>query len=175
VTARLSGITMNEPLSTVSPARGARYVVGIDGSGPSKVALRWADFLAGIGGGVIEAVAVWQPMNGYTWSGGGMAPPPITWDPAIEAEKALVETVDEVFGAHRPIGLQLVVREGHPAKVLLEISAGAGMLIVGSRGHGGFSGLLLGSVSTACAEHATCPVLVLHGDATPHPSIEGPS
>jgi nucleotide-binding universal stress UspA family protein len=38
------------------------------------------------------------------------------------------------------------------------------MLIVGSRGHGGFSGLLLGSVSAPCAEHSTCPVLVIHGD-----------
>lgn len=53
---------------------------------------------------------------------------------------------------------------GGAAKVLLNQSAGAQMLVVGSRGHGGFIGLLLGSVSAACAEHARCPVLIVHGN-----------
>ncbi len=56
------------------------------------------------------------------------------------------------------------VREGGAAKVLLEASTGADMLVVGSRGHGGFSGLLLGSVSAGVSEHASCPVLIIHGD-----------
>jgi nucleotide-binding universal stress UspA family protein len=60
--------------------------------------------------------------------------------------------------------MNLVVREGNPAHVLLESSAGAMMLVVGSRGRGGFAGLILGSVSAAVAEHASCPVLVVHGD-----------
>jgi nucleotide-binding universal stress UspA family protein len=51
--------------------------------------------------------------------------------------------------------------------VLLDESDGAQMLVVGSRGHGGFMGLLLGSVSASVAEHATCPVLVLHGNEPP--------
>jgi len=51
--------------------------------------------------------------------------------------------------------------------VLLEVSSGARMLVVGSRGHGGFAGLLLGSVSAACAEHGDCPVLVVHGTTAP--------
>jgi hypothetical protein len=67
--------------------------------------------------------------------------------------------------------MNLVVREGNPAHVLLESSAGAMMLVVGSRGRGGFAGLILGSVSAAVAEHASCPVLVVHGDK-PVPSYD---
>lgn len=56
--------------------------------------------------------------------------------------------------------------------MLLEASEGALMLLVGSRGHGGFTGLVLGSVSANVAEHATCPVLVLHGDEDPPRATE---
>lgn len=71
------------------------------------------------------------------------------------------ETLDEVFGSQRPPGLTVVVEQGPARNVLLDASDGAEML-VGSRGHGGFVGLLLGSVSAACAEHAHCPVVVIH-------------
>lgn len=145
-----------------------RVVVGVDGSEPSKQALRWAQFIARTTASTLEVVAAWQPYTAYGWMGAGMAPMPADWDPAQDAEKALTATIDEVFGEQRPAGLQLIVREGYAAQVLLEASDGARMLVIGSRGHGGFSGLLLGSVSAACTEHATCPVLVLHGD-TPAP------
>lgn len=147
---------------------GSQIVVGVDGSPPSRHALRWAQFIATASGSTLEVVAAWQPYSGYVWMGGGWASPPATWDPAQDVEKSLIDTVDEVFGTERPAGLSITVWEGNPAQVLLEASAGARMLVVGSRGHGGFAGLLLGSVSAACAEHATCPVLVLHGD-TPAP------
>jgi len=58
--------------------------------------------------------------------------------------------------------------------VLLEVSDGARMLVVGSRGQGGLAGLLLGSVSAAGAEHAACPVLVVHGTTLPPPSWADP-
>lgn len=160
---------MNGQSASGAPPSAARFVVGVDGSDSSKNALRWAAYLATAAGGVIEAVAAWHPFTSYGSIGPGMPLMPAEWDPAADAKRALSETVDEVFGAHRPVGMTLVTQAGHAAKVLLEISAGAGMLVVGSRGHGGFKGLLLGSVSTACAEHATCPVLVVHGD-TPPPS-----
>jgi nucleotide-binding universal stress UspA family protein len=149
-----------------------RIVVGVDGSEPSKGALRWASFMADVTGSAIEAVAVWQvaPMwEGAGWS--GMAP---DWDQSGDLEKMLAATVDEVFGADRPGDLSTVVRPGSAAKALVEASAGAQMLIVGSRGHGGFAGLRLGSVSAACAAHACCPVLVIHG-STPPPPERGPS
>jgi nucleotide-binding universal stress UspA family protein len=92
---------------------------------------------------------------------------PDDWNPGSDAERSAIATVNEVFGEHRPPGLQITVREGNPAQILLEVSNDASMLVVGSRGHGGFAGLLLGSVSTACVAHATCPVLVLHGTTPP--------
>ncbi len=158
-------------MSTNTASAGSeRIVVGVDGSEPSKHALQWGAFLARPIGARIEVVAAWELFTGWTAVGAGWAAVPPDWDPAADAEKALAETIDEVFDGQRPPGLTTQVRQGNPAKVLLEASQGARMLVVGSRGHGGFSGLLLGSVSAACAEHATCPVLVVHG-TTPAPPV----
>ena len=146
-------------MTTQSPSPDPRIVVGVDGSEQSKLALRWALSVSATSRASIEAVAAWHfPVN-FGW--GYVSD---DWDPEADATKALEDTVDEVFGTARPAGLRLLVRQGLPAKVLLDESDGATMLIVGSRGHGGFTGLLLGSVSASCAEHATCPVLVIHGD-----------
>lgn len=71
------------------------------------------------------------------------------------------------FSAASRAGLELQVHEGGAAKVLIDASVGAVVLVVGSRGHGGFAGLLLGSVSANVAEHAPCPVLIIHGDQPP--------
>jgi nucleotide-binding universal stress UspA family protein len=92
---------------------------------------------------------------------------PQDWDPAGDMRKVLDETVRAVFGDQPSAGFQRQVREGGAAMVLIEASQGATMLVVGSRGHGGFAGLLLGSVSANIAEHAPCPVLVIHGDQAP--------
>ena len=137
-----------------------RIVVGVDGSAASKAALRWAVTAAGVTGGHIEAVTTWQIPVTYGWalmSGG--------WEPEKAARELLSETVESVFGTDRPADLRMIVEEGSAAKVLIKHSTGAQMLVVGSRGLGGFAGLLLGSVSATCAEHAKCPVLVIHGDA----------
>jgi nucleotide-binding universal stress UspA family protein len=155
--------------SEQTPAIANRVIVGVDGSEPSKQALRWAQFVARASASTLEVIAVWQPYTAYGWAGGGWAATPTDWSPAQDAEKALTATLDEVFGEHRPTGLQITVREGNAAQVLLEASKDARMLVVGSRGHGGFTGMFLGSVSAACTEHASCPVLVLHGDP-PAPS-----
>ncbi len=147
-----------------------RVVVGVDGSEPSRQALGWAQFLAQATTSTVEAVAVWTPFAPYGVMGAGLAMIPPDWDPAGDAQRALAATVEEVLGEDRLAGVQLTVRAGNPAQVLIEASQGAQLLVVGSRGRGGFAGLLLGSVSAACLAHADCPVVVLHG-ATPPPSL----
>lgn|SRR5690348_9602040 len=142
--------------STGSPR--LRIVVGVDGSDESKVALRWARRIARAEGASIDAVAAWEFPATIGWGA-----VPDGYDPRADVEKCLTEAVDEVFGAARPPGMRIAALEGDPARVLLTASEGALMLVVGSRGHGGFMGLLLGSVSAKVAEHATCPVLVVHG------------
>ena len=66
------------------------------------------------------------------------------------------------FGPILPGWVSTSSLEGNAAQRLIDASEGAEMLVVGSRGHGGVVGLLLGSVSSACAEKAHCPVLVVH-------------
>jgi nucleotide-binding universal stress UspA family protein len=147
-----------------------RVIVGVDGSKPSHEALRWAGFMADVTGSTLEAVMVWQQIPAYGANTAGWAAFPPDWDPAEEARRVLTDTVADVFGSTPPEGMIMTVRAGGAAHALIEMSGGARMLVVGSRGHGGFAGLLLGSVSAACAEHASSPVLVIHGMTPPPPS-----
>jgi nucleotide-binding universal stress UspA family protein len=78
-----------------------------------------------------------------------------------EAEKVLVASVSEVCGEHPTALVRARVVQGHPVAVLIRAARGADALVVGSRGHGGFVGALLGSVSQHCVQHATCPVVVI--------------
>jgi nucleotide-binding universal stress UspA family protein len=89
------------------------------------------------------------------------------WDPEQNAKAVVEEALDAAYGEERPADLTARVLQGPPAKTLLDASEGAQMLVMGSRGHGGFAGLLLGSVSAVCAEHAHVPVLVVHGGGAP--------
>jgi len=141
---------------------GRWIVVGVDGSSHSEKALEWGAHLAAAFGGDIVAVTAWDYPAAVGWSS-----IPAEWHPDQDMAKVLEETLEKVFGKQRPAGLRTVVREGGAAKVLLDESQGATMLIVGSRGHGGFAGLLLGSVSANVAEHAPCPVLVVHRNQSP--------
>jgi nucleotide-binding universal stress UspA family protein len=136
-----------------------RIVVGVDESAESKQALRWAGQLAGWAGAELDVVSAWQLPVGYGWGA-----VPLEWSPTVDLEKRIVALVDEVFGSERPTTVNVIVREAGPAPLLIAHSDGALMVVVGSRGLGGFAGLLLGSVSANVAEHAKCPVLVVHGD-----------
>jgi len=140
----------------------SRVIVGVDGSEQSKRALRWATYLApGLGADGVDAVMVWQPPVALEFN---MTNAIGDWSPQVENEKALEEVIDEVFGSDRPVSLRAVVVEGNPARRLLDLSRGARMLVVGSRGRGGFASMTLGSISVRCVEHAHCPVLVVRED-----------
>lgn len=163
---------MNEPIeptvdTTLEPEDRPRIVVGVDGSPESKAALRWAGTMARRNGAVIDAVTVWSIPVTFGWDSVGLYG--VDWQG--DAEKAVIATVDDVFGPDRPGDLRTFTLEGDPTLKLIEHAAGAQLLVLGSRGRGGFTGLLLGSVSAKCAAHATCPVLIVHADDKPPAEI----
>jgi nucleotide-binding universal stress UspA family protein len=137
-----------------------RIVVGADGSEGAVQALRFAIEEARIRGAELRAVTAWHvPPAVY---GSGWAPATTDLDEFRKlAESALRESVEEAGAAEAGVEVAPVVREGNPVDVLLAESEGADLLVLGTRGMGGFKGLLLGSVSQQCAHHATCPVVIV--------------
>ena len=133
-------------------------IVGVDGSNSSIAALRYAAGLAPRLDLRVRALAVW---NYPSFVYGGYYPE-LDWTPEDDAGRIVRRTAEEVFGEGTPEWFATRTRRGRPAEVLIDESSHAEMIVVGSRGHGGFAGLLLGSVSAAVAEHAHCPVLVVH-------------
>ena len=134
-----------------------RIVVGVDGSDGSKAALRWAARQAELTGARLQVVTGWEYPAFYGW-----APAmPDDYDYEALAARAQAEAIDGVFGANRPATLEAKVVARHPAEALVEASEGADLLVVGSRGYGGFADALLGSVSTYCVHHAHCPVTII--------------
>ena len=135
-------------------------VVGVDGSEESKEALRWALEEARLRQATLRAVNAWM----YPTIFGPTPIPPEMFDRGMleeDAEKTLGAAVAEVAGDDPPAYVERVVTEGPATHVLVEAAADADLLVVGSRGHGGFTGLLLGSVSQQCAHHAPCAVVIV--------------
>jgi nucleotide-binding universal stress UspA family protein len=128
-----------------------QIIVGVDGSEGSVRALRWALGEAVARRAVLEAVTVWQSPYGF---GEELLVPVVEERIAAGAREQLGTAVAEALGDDRPVDLQGSVLHGDAAQTLCDRSAHADLLVVGSRGHGGFAGLLLGSVSSACAHHS---------------------
>jgi nucleotide-binding universal stress UspA family protein len=141
-----------------------RIVVGVDGSPSSRTALRWAVRQANLTNGTVDAVMAWEiPIVLQSYA---MAPIYVEQDDGFEENvKKTIEAVisEEVEPADSQRVRSLAIN-GHPAQVLLDIAAGADLLVVGSRGHGKFAEALLGSVSQNCVHHASCPVLIMRGE-----------
>ncbi|MBB4984829.1 universal stress protein [Streptomyces nymphaeiformis] len=141
----------------------SHVVVGVDGSPASYAALRWAVRQARETGASLDVVGVHDVPGATGWSA-----PPV--DAAFDAEQATKAVSEELGSVLPPRGevppVEQHVLRGDPAEVLIEASAGADLLVVGSRGRGGFASLLLGSVSQQRAVHASCPVVIVRADTT---------
>lgn len=139
----------------------ARIVVGIDGSEGSLSALHLAAGEARLRDGHLEVIHIYQPPALGTLPAFGVAAP--VGDSLEELRAALEATLaDEGIGTDGDsIAVTARVVAGHPAEALLDAAEGAELVVVGSRGRGGFAGLVLGSVSQQVASHAPCPVMVV--------------
>jgi nucleotide-binding universal stress UspA family protein len=146
-------------------------VVGVDGSAGGTEALRWALAESRLRNAPLRAVHAWMPgysgmpAGGYGLLGGSFGSSVPAVDPsdlqqATEEllERALADAGDDAGD----VEIERLVIEGGAAEVLVGVAGPADLLVVGSRGHGGFAGLLLGSVSQQCVHHAGCPVVVVH-------------
>lgn len=145
----------------MSDSTSSHIVVGVDDSVGARLALRWAAAEARLRNVRLDVIHVWaipaQWAQGYG----------IEWTIDLETLGADAQTVAEelvegtLSEAERPDQLNIAAIEGNASSVLLEASKAADMLVVGTRGRGGFARLLLGSVSTAIVHHAVCPVVVI--------------
>ena len=131
-------------------------VVGVDGSPGSRKALAWAAAEAGLHGADLVVLNVWEhtllPPAGSVSVSERYVP-----DPSQRTASDLLQVIKEELGEDPPVLVKPHVKQGRPAKVLIDESTNADLLVVGKRGHGGFAGLVLGSVSQHVAAYANCP------------------
>ena len=132
---------------------GATVVVGFDGSQHSLEALRWAARYARGVGAVLRPVAAWS----FSGSAEYVVHPDFE-----RVAKENLEAASRVLRTEfHDVAVEPAVVHGSAASVLIDASHDADLLVVGTRGHGGFTGMLLGSVSQHCLHHAACPVVVV--------------
>jgi nucleotide-binding universal stress UspA family protein len=136
-------------------------VVGVDGSEGSRRALAWAAAAAREHQARLTVVTAWTQPPAPVGPGYGSLRGYAVADFSEPAEHQLNEAIAAVLSEDSHLVLERVLIEGHPAPRLVEASSDADLLVVGSRGHGGFAGMLLGSVSQHVAAHAHCPVVVV--------------
>ncbi|GIJ81331.1 Nucleotide-binding universal stress protein, UspA family [Micromonospora phaseoli] len=141
-------------------------VVGYDGSPDATAALQWALQQARQDDRAVRLAYVFEWLTVAGWVGPGVTPG--MW-PDEQARRQVEELVGkaaaDAAAAHPELTVRGDVLDGPPALVLEEISAQAGLLVLGSRGHGGFAGLLAGSTAVTVTAHAHCPVVVVRSDS----------
>jgi nucleotide-binding universal stress UspA family protein len=154
----------------------ATVVVGVDGSAESRAALEWAAHEARLRNAVLRVVYVYEHTPAWQMYGYGLeAPMAVTTEStsgsaaeeAADAARRARQLVEDMVAdvEDRELEVEAMVYEDRrPSRALVELSRDADMLVLGSRGRGGFAGLVLGSVSQQCVHHARCPVVVLPPD-----------
>jgi nucleotide-binding universal stress UspA family protein len=154
------------PADAPEVTHGPRVVVAVDGSAGSAAALRFAlEDAARRGVPVMAVIAYrlpdWQPEFGALGAVEAQRLQDALRSQCLDRVRAVVDETARGWAGALP-DVQVRAALGSPADVLVRESHGADLLVVGSRGHGGFSSMLLGSTSIQCATHATCPVTVVH-------------
>lgn len=145
-----------------------RIVVGVEGSGGARAALRWAIEEARFRDAVVEVVTAYLPTYVPAAPDFGFVP----LDPVNlvgEIEKMQDEVITSVTSSvdTEDVVIERRLVKGRAADTLISAAEGADMLVVGDRGRGGFRGLLLGSVSQQVAQHSQCPVVIVRRDLDP--------
>jgi nucleotide-binding universal stress UspA family protein len=158
---------------------GPAVVVGVDGSPGAKEALLWALAEARLRHWPLRAVHAWMfgyiggSVEGYPYWGGSLGSYTSLGidlgDLHHAAEDLLERALADVKGEAEGVDIERQVVQGSAAEVLVTAATPADLLVVGSRGHGGFAGLMVGSVSQQCVHHAPCPVVIIH-PAKPSPT-----
>lgn len=136
-------------------------VVGIDGSPASATVLNWAARYATALGSSVKVVMAWHFPAAAGPAPVGVAPASVRAEVEQNKREQLDTAVTTAFSDSPGVPVEKQIVYGHPAQVLIDESKDADLLVVGSRGHGAFTGMLLGSVSTHCVTHAACPVTVV--------------
>jgi nucleotide-binding universal stress UspA family protein len=148
---------MSDTLNEKAPPE--RIVVGVDGSKASRAALAWAARQAALTSAPLTVIMTWSLPPSYGF--------PVAWpddvDFAADAKSELDSSIHDVLGPTPSVTVSALLVEGHPSLVLVDASKSAALLVVGSRGHGEFTGMLLGSVSEFVSTHALCPVVIIRG------------
>lgn len=143
----------------------AGIVVGVDGSPNSERALNWAMKEAAAHHAPLTVLAVHEVSKGY-WSSGPVTGP--ADDGLLEklrrSAEEMTATAATGIGGAGPASVNVRALSGFAAKELIDASQGADLVVVGSRGGGGFTRLLMGSVSSQVIDHAACPVVVVPHD-----------
>jgi nucleotide-binding universal stress UspA family protein len=157
----VSGQSVSDGPARREPAGHERVVVGVDDGPSSRAALAWAAAEAVLRGARLEIVHAWQTV--VPLEPAGMVSPPLSTDLEAGAHKAVNELVADPRASAERWPDETVVRvlEGPAGPVLVEVSEGASLLVVGSKGHSALAEVVLGSVSRHCTHHAPCPVVVL--------------
>jgi nucleotide-binding universal stress UspA family protein len=139
-------------------------IVGVDGSGHSQRALEWAMREAAVRQVPLTVLTVNEAVRGYYSSMAVYADDPVRTEDARKLAQAETDEVLDRLAGPRPASVTVKAVHGFVVEELIDAGKDADMIVVGSRGAGGFTRLMMGSVAAQVAQHARCPVLIVPPD-----------